>query len=712
MCYYGKKSFDFSDGLNIILGWNGDGKSTIFTAFNWIFNSTQWDLSKLYSHKEYAKILDGEDFDVSVECVVTQYEEEYKISKTFNVTKNSVLAKISTIKEEIVKRNLGSGEIDTDYRTISDLSRQVFPEAFRNFSMFETETDALKIIEGKQLAELVKSFSNAKYYDKLDRVISGFALRADKQFRRESNADENAQKQIEDIDAKIKQIEGEIERLENRIDEDEKGQELYTEKITELVKSLSISEEYKEIEEQINKLNKETESARSEIKRRNKFTEFLFDKMYFLVGFENIMNDYSTKIDDLRQKKNSTNSEELSKYAVEKLELENGATPFPPGFPSLEILNEIKKDGICKICGEPLTDKAKIYIDKSINLYNESKKNKTEIKAPIIFPNNFIDELQIIDRTFQLHSDKYSKDRIESEIQFNIKRITESNAIITNNTSEIELKEKEIKEILAKAPNLSADEIKNAVIEHAKYSNEKSELERKIGENNARLESKNTELQESKKTRSKTLSQFRESNFKKSTVDLLEDFSEIAKVVKDKEYDNFLKKLSDKATQYLKQINVGEITGKIKLHKKGDEVKFLSVNEDDTMRYDLENSGALQISIPLSILFAIADIAAETVDNESYPMIFDAPTGRFSPDRERAFFRVLKETKKQRIVVTKQFLDGDENENIIPYVKQEEFQKIARDRAFFIKRTRPFDKNNKATIDTHIEQLTNKNGEI
>lgn len=702
MCYYGKKSFEFSDGLNIILGHNGDGKSTIFTAFNWIFNSIQaLDLSTLYSYKKYSEILENEKFDVKVECVVIQYEEEYIISKTFSVTKNREFPNISTIKEEINRKNLGSGEFSTDYRSISDLSRQVFPEAFRNFSMFETETDALKIIEGKELAGLVKSFSNAKYYDKLDSVISGFSQRADRQFRRESNADASAQKTIDDIDTEIARIEGEIIKLENRIEEDEKGQDFYTDQITELVKNLTISEEYKKFEAEIVNLNKETESARNEIKRRNRFTEFLFDKMYLLIGFENIMSEFSTKVDNLRQEKNIVNAEELNKYAVEKLELENGATPFPPGFPSLEILNEIKKDGICKICGETLSEKAKKYINKSIELYNESKKNKKELKAPVIFPNNFIDEFQIIDRTFKIHPDKYSKERIEEEIQFNIKRISDSNTIVANKTREIEFKEKEKNEILAKAPNLSEDALKNVMITHSNYIKEKSELERKIGENNARLEQKRKNLQEWKQKRNKTLSQFAESNFKKSTVDLLEDLSEIAKVVKNKEYDNFLKILSEKATQYLKQINVGEITGKIVLHKKGDEVKFLSVNEDGTLRTPFDNSGAVQISIPLSILFAIADIAAETVDNESYPMIFDAPTGRFSEDRDEAFYKVLKATKKQRIVVTLKYL-GVDRETTSPYVKKDEFKKIARDKAFFIKRIRPLDENNKATIDTVI----------
>ena len=87
MCYYDTKTFEFADGLNIILGHNGDGKSTIFTAFNWIFDQySHLNLSEVYSKKRYSEILENESFDVYVECIVTQFNDEYKITKSFTVT--------------------------------------------------------------------------------------------------------------------------------------------------------------------------------------------------------------------------------------------------------------------------------------------------------------------------------------------------------------------------------------------------------------------------------------------------------------------------------------------------------------------------------------------------------------------------------------------------------------------------------------------------
>lgn len=705
MCYYDHKAFEFADGLNIILGHNGDGKSTIFTAFNWIFDQySKLELLEVYSKKKYFEILENESFDVYIQCIITQFNEEYKITKSFTVTKNKDIPHISRVKEEIWRKDLSTGDKSLDERTIAKLSQQVFPEAFRDFSMFETETDALKIVEGEKLAELVKNFSNARYYEKLDDVIETFAKRADKQFRREATADQSAQDKINDIDGKIEDVKKEIKNLTKRVEEDENGRDFYTDKITELLKNVTISDDYKKIEEQIEKLNTEIDRARGENKSRNRFTDKIFDEFHILNGFDKIISNFSDKINKLRQEKNKVDNEERNKFAKEKLQLENGATPFPPGFPSLDILNEILKDNICKICNTKLEDSAKEYINKSIKLFEESKKKQKQLEMPMIFPNNFIDEFQIIDRTIQLKPGKYSSDRITEEIEFDIKRITENNTQIAENNNKISDLEIEKKDLLAKIPNISENELKNIRLKHEEYSKEKDILVSKIGENETKLKSKNTYLEELNQTRKSTYSQFKESDFKRSTVEVLSMLSEIAKTVKQGEYDKFLKILSERATKYLKQINIGEITGKIELYKKNDkEVTYKSLNEDNTVRSSLEDSGALQISKPLSILFAIADIASETADNETYPMIFDAPTGRYSPDREQEFFKVLKSTKKQRIVVTLRFLGADKVNT--PFVNKDLFQNIEKDKAFFIKRVRPFEMDKPETINTEIEEL-------
>ena len=37
--YYGENSIDFGSGLTLILGANGDGKTTLFEAVEWLFDT-------------------------------------------------------------------------------------------------------------------------------------------------------------------------------------------------------------------------------------------------------------------------------------------------------------------------------------------------------------------------------------------------------------------------------------------------------------------------------------------------------------------------------------------------------------------------------------------------------------------------------------------------------------------------------------------------
>ncbi len=51
LCYYGEKEFELSDGLNIILGENGEGKTKLFEALEWLFKRNHENLESLVSAK-------------------------------------------------------------------------------------------------------------------------------------------------------------------------------------------------------------------------------------------------------------------------------------------------------------------------------------------------------------------------------------------------------------------------------------------------------------------------------------------------------------------------------------------------------------------------------------------------------------------------------------------------------------------------------------
>ena len=45
MCYYGHNKFEFTEGINVIIGDNGYGKSKLYDAFYWVMYDECFDTS-------------------------------------------------------------------------------------------------------------------------------------------------------------------------------------------------------------------------------------------------------------------------------------------------------------------------------------------------------------------------------------------------------------------------------------------------------------------------------------------------------------------------------------------------------------------------------------------------------------------------------------------------------------------------------------------
>jgi DNA sulfur modification protein DndD len=80
MCYAGKNSMEFTEGINVIIGDNGYGKSKLYDAFYWVmydqvflpekkeFQNTKSVKSKIISDKAKSNSKDGKVSPTSNHC--------------------------------------------------------------------------------------------------------------------------------------------------------------------------------------------------------------------------------------------------------------------------------------------------------------------------------------------------------------------------------------------------------------------------------------------------------------------------------------------------------------------------------------------------------------------------------------------------------------------------------------------------------------------
>ena len=161
--FYGLNSFEISDGLNLIIGSNGDGKTTFYEALEWLFRTDDTNKmdTKFISKKRCEELLSGNSDDVRV---AMSYEHKGKmktLEKMFHFTKS--------FDGEVSTSNYAFSLIEGNgiERTPLDGKRfdKDLPPEMRKFIMFRGEADLDVLQTSNAMKLLVDSFSEVKDFD-------------------------------------------------------------------------------------------------------------------------------------------------------------------------------------------------------------------------------------------------------------------------------------------------------------------------------------------------------------------------------------------------------------------------------------------------------------------------------------------------------------------------------------------------------------------
>ena len=115
--------------------------------------------------------------------------------------------------------------------------------------------------------------------------------------------------------------------------------------------------------------------------------------------------------------------------------------------------------------------------------------------------------------------------------------------------------------------------------------------------------------------------------------------------------------LTEHSNRYLRQLNVDDFHGVIQIVERTNGAARLQLVDSDGTIVTNPNT-ALETTKYMSVLFAISDLTTLKREND-YPLIFDAPTSSFGPQKERDFYAAISSVDKQCIIATKSFLRED-----------------------------------------------------
>ena len=292
--YYGDcNRFEFSDGLTLILGDNGDGKTTFFEALEWLFK-TELDRGSQelenVSEMRKSKLEIGEQDEVSV-FMSFEHDGMKSVEKSFSFER---LGDSSFRVGKVTYT--GYEDTDSGREQVSGklLINRCYDAFIQRFSMFKGES-RLDVFDDKNaLKTLVDKFSDIKAFDELVEHTSEFEKKSQAAYLKEIKSDEKVSQEAKSLEMKIKQISGEISLKKNDIREKQVSRDLYSSRLKELEQNQETSGRYKEIEDRRKTQQEKKNKLLSQIQQVD-YNHALLDKFWILAPFPGILQEFKRK---------------------------------------------------------------------------------------------------------------------------------------------------------------------------------------------------------------------------------------------------------------------------------------------------------------------------------------------------------------------------------------------------------------------------------
>lgn len=696
--YYGDNEFDFSNGLNLIIGGNGDGKTTLFEAFDWLCKTGRPIMDTRFISKKRTEELESNESD-NVRVAMT-YEHEGKkktLEKSFRFTK----ASDGFITTQNYTFTLAEGDgierkiIDGDYLDHD------FPVDLRHYTMFKGESNLDVFQQSNALGQLIKTFSDVKDFEAYFDFMKYATSNAEK-------ARDNAQRNDKKNTGKIRELKATIDYESGILSDIEKEITKKSQEAINFKSLLKNIEQNKEASELLVAVNRRIDSL---VKNRNEklrvihedYTINLLDDMWILMGLEQTAREFMDKVSLADLERRNEEHDYLVKAGERKALKKLKFTPLPVNIPGPKTMREMLDEEVCKVCGRPApkdSEPWKFMLHK-LQEYEESLKSRTdkdkEEEIPPLYVNNYIGELQR--RENRLSDDLSSITTLRHNIQEKIALNNRLHNGIKKIDENLEREYENKKRILAQTDGLTEEQLKANFENISNWMNQQRSAEDRVDLLKRQREQHRAKLEEAQTALSK-LSEGTSAEIYTKIWNVIRQISDAFKSAKENNKNQLLHEIEDKANYFLEQLNTNDFKGTIRIIEKADgQGEAVLMNDDGTRIFDPNT--ALRTTYLMSVLFAISSLSSERRNSE-FPLIFDAPTSSFTDAKESEFFNVISNIKKQVIIVTKSFLkDLGNGDAILDSKRVNEIHGVV----YRIEKKRPFDDKKLGTIQTIITKI-------
>lgn len=707
--YGGNNVFRFSDGLTVILGDNGDGKTTLFEALQWLFNTTVDKGSVDHISEMRKSQLDIDESDEVSVFMSFEHNGEKSVEKSFAFERvENGRIKIGALNFKGYE-TIGSERVQVSGKNLIDRCYDAF---IQRFSMFKGESELNVFNDRTALKQLVDKFSDIRKFDVLVENAKNFESKSHAAYLKELKSDEKVSKDASSLEFKMTRLRSDIADKKSNIKEKESSIELYSKRLDALEANQETSERYKDIEERRKNQEKEKIKLKANIGAVD-YNHSLLDKLWILCAYPNIFAEFKQKCSALSRAKRDLDKEFVRKQAEEigKLKavkeiqgtLINGASELPWYLPNQETMEEMISDHVCKVCGREAEEGSDAYnfMVKKLEAYKQHVELKIQkeldsqkIEEQTLFKNENIEQLHNLSISLSGNN--------ESNISRVAQEIVDRRSLVERFRNDLKIVEEKLQDIMDEKARLliQAGNIPEAALEKdyddiKGLFNQKGRAEVRLAALTAELVALESQMSELQAQMDKLDPKSYQVKVFRDVHKVLEEIANAFGVAQKENLCRFLTELENKANYYLKALSLNDFHGEIHLMQTADEsteIKLFSSNGTEIKK----KSGSQETVMYISILFAISDFTSEKRD-EDYPLIFDAATSSFGDLKEDDFYNVINTIQKQCIIVTKDFMTKG-------VVRMHDIDKLNCP-VYRIKKADGFNQSDLSTIRTTVEKL-------
>lgn len=666
--YYGENSFELSDGLTLVIGDNGDGKTTFFEALEWLFDTSKENKSETNVSEMRKRELGIGDSDIVSVSVQFEHGGEKEICKSFRFER---LANGSILTRDF--SFIGYSLIGSERKRVDgkNLLEACFDTVVRRYCLFKGERELNVFDNNTALKTLVDTFSGIKQFDQYVENTEWFEQESDKLVTRELKKDKKQEETVKRLESDMTRVMRDISDTTRDIRTKEKA-------VSDFESRIRVLEENQDACENLQTIKSRIESKRTELSRMKAYVDLdynalLLDDMWILRAFPSILQEYQTKVSSLSREERRMQKAEDERIALEKgkkealkeiQKLANDATPLPWNLPDKETMQEMIDDEVCKVCGRPAPKGSEPYefMVRKLNEYLEhirqesaaAEANDIDIKP--LFENEYVAELHT--RGIQMSGDvEKSISKLSTAIDDRLQFVQMRKNDVEKISQELQEAEDAKLQLLIQNPSLTEEMLDKTFHDYKGLSESSKRAELDLKD----LQHKLTDLEELKASIKEEQNKIEPSN---GIVKIYQrvhlTLEKIMKAFGEARTANitaFLNMLESEANFYLKKLNAGDFRGVIKIIRTVDGSARIALYSSNGSPIT-NPGGAQKTTMYMSVLFAISKITTLKRD-EDYPLIFDAPTSSFGEFKEDVFYNIIDHIDKQCVIFTKDLLNFD-----------------------------------------------------